>query len=84
MNIECVRHEAGRQRDDFRADRSTRQRAIRLDVFSGVYVIAVPANVLADISKPVRKVPIKVDESDFEALRQESTDRALAGSTRAN
>jgi hypothetical protein len=84
MNIESVRHEAGRQRDDFRVDRSARQRAIRLDVVSRVYVIAVPANVMADISKPARKVPIEVDESDFEALRQESTDRALAGSTRAD
>jgi hypothetical protein len=47
-------------------------------------VIAVPANVAADISKPPRKVPIEVDESDFEALRQKSTDRALAGSTTAD
>ena len=43
-----------------------------------------PADVLADISDPAGKVPIEVDEGDFETLRQKSTDRALAGSTRAD
>jgi hypothetical protein len=44
----------------------------------------VPADVLADISDPASKVPIEVDEGDFETLRQENTDRALAGSARAD
>ena len=43
-----------------------------------------PANVLADISDPASKVPIQIDEGDFETLCQKSTDRALAGSARAD
>jgi hypothetical protein len=34
MNVACVRHEAGRQRDNSSADLSVEQRAIRLDVLS--------------------------------------------------
>ena len=63
---------------------SAEERAIRLYVLSRVCVISVPANVLADISDPAGKVPIEVDEGDFETLRQKSTDRALAGSTRSD
>jgi hypothetical protein len=84
MNVACVRHEAGRQRANSRADLSAEQRAIRLDVLSRVCVISVPADVLADIPDPAGKVPIEVDEGDFETLRQKSTDRALAGSTGAD
>jgi len=32
---------------------------------------------LADVSDPTSKLPIEVDEGDFETLRQKSTDRAL-------
>jgi hypothetical protein len=80
MNVACVCHEAGRQRDNSTAKLSAEQRAIRLYVLSRVCVISVPANVLADISDPAGKVPIQVDQGDFETLRQKSTDRALAGS----
>jgi hypothetical protein len=65
-------------------DLSSAQRAIRLDVLSRVYVVSVPADVLADISDPASKVLIEVDEGNFETLCQTSTDRALAGSARAD
>src|ERR1700730_15406841 len=84
MNGARVRHEAGGQRDNSRADLSAQQRTIRLDVLSRVYVVSVPADVFADISDPASEVPIEVDEGDFETLRQKSTDRALAGSTGAD
>jgi hypothetical protein len=38
----------------------------------------VAVDVIADISNPASRVPIEVEEGDFEALGQESTDRALA------
>jgi len=76
MNVACVRHEARRQCDDFRADLPVEQRAIRLDVLTRVWVVSVPADVLADIS-PIGKVPIQVEEGDFETLRQKSTDCAV-------
>jgi hypothetical protein len=44
----------------------------------------VAVDVLADIPNPPREVPIQVDKGDFETLRQKSTDRALACSTRGN
>jgi len=44
----------------------------------------VPADVFADISDSASKVLIEVDEGDFETLCQKSTDRALAGSARAD
>src|SRR6266571_8046118 len=84
MNVGCVHHETGRQRDNSRADLSAEQRAIRLDVLSSVGVVSVPADVLADIADPASKVPIEVDEGDFETRRQKRTDRALAGSTGAD
>ena len=84
MNVACVCHEAGRQRDNSTAKLFAEERAIRLYVLSRVCVISVPANVLADISDPAGKVPIQVDQGDFETLRQKSTDRALAGSTRSD
>jgi hypothetical protein len=41
----------------------------------------VPADVLANIADPAGKVPIEVDEGEFETLCQKSPDGALAGST---
>ena len=84
MNIGCVRHEAGRQRDNSGTDLFAEQRTIRLDVRSCVCVVSVPVHVLADISDPASKVPIEVHEGDFEMRRQKRTDRALAGSTGAD
>jgi uncharacterized protein YndB with AHSA1/START domain len=39
----------------------------------------VPADVLANVSDPADNVPIEIEEGDVGTLRQQSTDRALAG-----
>ena len=83
VNVGCVRHEAGRQRDNSGTSLFVDQRAIRLDVLARVCAVSVPADVLADISDSVSKVSIEVDEGDFEVCRQKRTDRALAGSAGA-
>ena len=67
-----------------RTDVFAEQRAVRLNILSRVCVVSVPADVLADISDPASKVPIEIDEGHVEALRQKSTDRALAGSAGAD
>jgi hypothetical protein len=79
-----VCHEPRRQRDNSRTDLSAEERAVRLNVLSRVSVVSVPADVLADISDPASKVLIEVEKSNLETLRQKSTDRALAGATRAD
>ena len=84
MNVAWVRHKARRQRDNSTAAFSADQRAIRLDVFSRVSMVSVAVNVFADVSDPVSKVPIEIEEGDFETLRETSTDRAFASSTWAN
>jgi hypothetical protein len=40
----------------------------------------VPTNVIADVSDPASEMPIEVEEGYVEAVRQKSTERALAGS----
>ena len=72
------------QRDNSATARSAEHRAIRLNVLSGVYVIPVAADVLADVSDPISESPIEVDESDFETLGEKSADRALASTTGAD
>src|SRR4030095_5014721 len=82
MNVACVRHETRRQSDNSRTAFSAEHRAIRLDILSGVHVVSVAADGLADISSPAFEVPIEVEETDFETLREKSADRALASSAR--
>lgn len=50
----------------------------RLDVRSRIRSVSVRVDVVPDVADPVSKMPIQVNESEFEALRQKRTDRALS------
>src|SRR5262245_41255314 len=84
MSVARVCHEARRQCNDAIPFSFAGQRTVRLNILSRVCVVAVPIDVLADVPDPASKVPIEVEEGYVEALRQKSTDRALAGSAGTN
>ena len=52
-----------------------------LDALSRIRVIPAPIDELADVSEAAGKKSIQIDEGDCKSLREQPTDRTLAGAT---
>jgi hypothetical protein len=83
MEVPGVVHEARGQRDDTRRPAFSFQRAIRVDVLSGIHVVSVSIDELPDIGDSVGQVLVDIEEGQSETVRHKTADRAFAGSAGA-